>query len=115
MAVAYRGSASGRTYFLEKKLAKARESLYIRRTSLQVGRFPSGQRGQTVNLLAFAFEGSNPSLPTTFHFMARSFRERVFYCFIIPMIQGKERGSGVLRAGCTKCFFLPDAGGETVL
>ena len=78
MAVAYRGSASGRTYFLEKKLAKARESLYIRRTSLQVGRFPSGQRGQTVNLLAFAFEGSNPSLPTTFHFMARSFRERVF-------------------------------------
>lgn len=30
-----------------------------------LGRFPSGQRGQTVNLLAFAFEGSNPSLPTT--------------------------------------------------
>ena len=27
------------------------------------GRFPSGQRGQTVNLLAFAFDGSNPSLP----------------------------------------------------
>jgi Fe-S-cluster containining protein len=27
------------------------------------GRFPSGQRGQTVNLLAHAFEGSNPSLP----------------------------------------------------
>jgi hypothetical protein len=28
-----------------------------------LGRFPSGQRGQTVNLLAYAFEGSNPSLP----------------------------------------------------
>ena len=28
-----------------------------------MGRFPSGQRGQTVNLLAIAFEGSNPSLP----------------------------------------------------
>ena len=28
-----------------------------------MGRFPSGQRGQTVNLLAFAFDGSNPSLP----------------------------------------------------
>ena len=28
-----------------------------------LGRFPSGQRGQTVNLLAHAFEGSNPSLP----------------------------------------------------
>jgi hypothetical protein len=30
---------------------------------LPLGRFPSGQRGQTVNLLAYAFEGSNPSLP----------------------------------------------------
>lgn len=30
-----------------------------------MGRYRSGQPGQTVNLLAFAFEGSNPSLPTT--------------------------------------------------
>ena len=29
------------------------------------GRFPRGQREQTVNLSAYAFEGSNPSLPTT--------------------------------------------------
>ncbi len=29
------------------------------------GRYPSGQRGQTVNLLANAFGGSNPPLPTT--------------------------------------------------
>src|SRR5581483_1145449 len=28
------------------------------------GRYPSGQRGQTVNLLAYAFGGSNPPLPT---------------------------------------------------
>ena len=28
------------------------------------GRYRSGQTGQTVNLLAHAFEGSNPSLPT---------------------------------------------------
>ena len=28
------------------------------------GIFQSGQMGQTVNLLAFAFGGSNPSLPT---------------------------------------------------
>ncbi len=28
------------------------------------GRYPSGQRGQTVNLLALAFGGSNPPLPT---------------------------------------------------
>ena len=27
--------------------------------------YPSGQRGQTVNLLAYAFRGSNPLLPTT--------------------------------------------------
>ena len=29
------------------------------------GRYPSGQRGQTVNLLVYAFGGSNPPLPTT--------------------------------------------------
>ena len=29
-------------------------------------RYLSGQRGQTVNLLAFAFGGSNPPLSTTF-------------------------------------------------
>ena len=79
------------------------------------GQIPEWPKGTDCKSAGTAFEGSNPSLPTTFHFMARSFRERVFYCFIIPMIPGKERGSGVLRAGCTKCFFLPDAGGETVL
>ena len=30
----------------------------------QPGRYQSGQMGQTVNLLAYAFGGSNPSLPT---------------------------------------------------
>ena len=30
------------------------------------GSYRSGQTGQTVNLLAYAFEGSNPSLPTIF-------------------------------------------------
>ena len=29
----------------------------------QEGSFPSGQRGQTVNLMAYAFAGSNPALP----------------------------------------------------
>jgi len=33
--------------------------------SVGSGRYPSGQRGQTVNLLANAFGGSNPPLPTT--------------------------------------------------
>ena len=31
----------------------------------QKGKYQSGQMGQTVNLLAYAFGGSNPSLPTT--------------------------------------------------
>ena len=29
-----------------------------------LGRYSSGQRGQTVNLLVFTFAGSNPALPT---------------------------------------------------
>ncbi len=37
------------------------------------GRFPSGQRGQTVNLLAYAFEGSNPSLPMSPFSLRRGF------------------------------------------
>lgn len=36
-----------------------------------LGRYPSGQRGQTVNLLALAFGGSNPPLPKKHPFMAR--------------------------------------------
>ena len=31
---------------------------------MQTGKYQSGQMGQTVNLLAYAFGGSNPSLPT---------------------------------------------------
>ena len=30
------------------------------------GKYQSGQMGQTVNLLAYAFGGSNPSLPTPY-------------------------------------------------
>ena len=30
-----------------------------------MGEFPSGQRGQTVNLLAYAYDGSNPSPSTS--------------------------------------------------
>ena len=33
-------------------------------TNKYQGRCPSGQREQTVNLPAYAFVGSNPSLPT---------------------------------------------------
>ncbi len=34
-------------------------------THLDKGKYQSGQMGQTVNLLAYAFGGSNPSLPTS--------------------------------------------------
>ena len=36
------------------------------------GKYQSGQMGQTVNLLAYAFGGSNPSLPTEFAEVAQS-------------------------------------------
>jgi hypothetical protein len=40
--------------------------LYYQSTEeIKGGRYPSGQRGQTVNLLAYAYAGSNPALPTT--------------------------------------------------
>ena len=32
---------------------------------MRTGEYQSGQMGQTVNLLAYAFGGSNPSSPTT--------------------------------------------------
>ncbi len=34
-----------------------------------MGKYQSGQMGQTVNLLAYAFGGSNPSLPTILFFI----------------------------------------------
>ena len=37
----------------------------------QAGRYPSGQRGQTVNLLTNVFGGSNPPLPTMFTLEAK--------------------------------------------
>ena len=37
--------------------------LSLRRNPV-MGRYQSGQLGQTVNLLAYAFVGSNPALPT---------------------------------------------------
>ena len=36
------------------------------------GKYQSGQMGQTVNLLAYAFGGSNPSLPTKIAEVAQS-------------------------------------------
>ena len=40
--------------------------------SILKGKYQSGQMGQTVNLLAYAFGGSNPSLPTKLAEVAQS-------------------------------------------
>ena len=45
-----------------------------------VERYRSGQTGQTVNLLAYAFEGSNPSLSTNFFIPKPNRRCSVFDC-----------------------------------
>ena len=47
------------------------DGVWLKSPSLQSSRrvvgYPSGQRGQTVNLLAYAFAGSNPAPTTTVH------------------------------------------------
>ena len=44
--------------------------------------FPSGQRGQTVNLLSHDFDGSNPSPSTTIFSKEVEHRQAVdFFCF----------------------------------
>ena len=46
----------------------------------QKGKYQSGQMGQTVNLLAYAFGGSNPSLPT---FRRKSFSVLAPVAFVV--------------------------------
>ena len=43
---------------------------------MQKGKYQSGQMGQTVNLLAYAFGGSNPSLPTNLIYCGSSSVDR---------------------------------------
>ena len=81
---------------------------------LTFGRIPEWPKGTDCKSAGDAFEGSNPSLPTTFHFMARSFRERVFL-FPHPHDTGKGKRKRGSPSRMHKVFFLPDAGGETVL
>ena len=58
------------------------------------GSYQSGQMGLTVTQLAYAFGGSNPSLPT----QKRRFSMRsVFFCFIATI---KNPGSAAGHAAC---------------
>ena len=43
-----------------------------------MGVFPSGQRGQTVNLLSYDYDGSNPSAPTKLRQRARTSKSLLF-------------------------------------
>ena len=47
-----------------------------------MGKYQSGQMGQTVNLLAYAFGGSNPSLPTLSYKAKLSLSESLAFSFI---------------------------------
>ena len=77
-----------------------------------MGKYQSGQMGQTVNLLAYAFGGSNPSLPTkncgsssvdralAFQAEGRGFESRLplfFFCCYSSAVEhflGKEEVPG---------------------
>ena len=49
------------------KVGLRREAAVVPSLRRTAERYPSGQREQTVNLPAYAFEGSNPSLSTMMH------------------------------------------------
>ena len=65
-----------------------------------MGRYRSGQTGQTVNLLAYAFEGSNPSLPTMKIRTARAtLAQLVEQHFCKVKVPGSIPGGGSTPAG----------------
>ena len=49
-----------------------------------LGKYQSGQMGQTVNLLAYAFGGSNPSLPTENQIVIE--RCCLIFCFLYRFV-----------------------------
>ena len=54
-----------------------------------LGKYQSGQMGQTVNLLAYAFGGSNPSLPTENQIVIE--RSCLIFCFYIGLFNDKSK------------------------
>ena len=64
-------------------------AIFIATISIKMGEFPSGQRGQTVNLLLFSFDGPNPSSPTNNTLQAGLAR-----CFLVNISKhGEELGN----------------------
>src|SRR6266404_6444963 len=81
---------------------RSRPSLQLPSLNRNVVGYPSGQRGQTVNLLAHAFDGSNPS-PTTISAesegtSAESPQRRGFYLDSVPWI-GFDSWRSVMKYG----------------
>ena len=63
--MAYCAPFTGKVALLRRRIGRPRGSTAL--PFWLVG-YSSGQRGQTVNLLAYAYEGSNPSPTTIFNF-----------------------------------------------
>ena len=66
-----------------------------------LGKYQSGQMGQTVNLLAYAFGGSNPSLPTENQIVIE--RCCLIFCFYIGLFNDQpENGTALLTLFVSK-------------
>ena len=65
-----------------------------------MGKYQSGQMGQTVNLLAYAFGGSNPSLPTENQIVIE--RSCLIFCLYIPWRLSSIQALGSYREPKTK-------------
>ena len=64
-----------------------------------VGRCPSGQREQTVNLPAHAYRGSNPLLPTPSVFFFNALAPRFRIGAVVRASKGGPAQAGKVRAG----------------
>ena len=51
-----------------------------------MGRYPSGQRGQTVNLLALVYVGSNPTYSTKENSKRNMMTFDEIFCFLLMLI-----------------------------
>ena len=81
-----------------------------------MGRFPSGQRGQTVNLLSYDFDGSNPSLPIFFHAEVAQLVEQHLDMVEVVGSSPIPRIIFVLAAVAARTFlFLPTSGAKNKL
>ena len=59
-----------------------------------MGKYQSGQMGQTVNLLAYAFGGSNPSLPTPIKKNVSSSTAAHFFLLSPPLFRAEHKIAG---------------------